>query len=102
MYAVCVTVWVKIGCEEDFVVATLANARATRREPDNVRFDVLRHTEEVGRFFLYEVYKDEAGFRAHQQTEHYLKWRETVADWMERKRDGQRHESIFPKTEADW
>ena len=100
MYVVCVTVWVVPGHEEEFIRATEANHRGTRQEPGNVRFDVLRAQDDPGRFFLYEVYRSEEDFRAHQQTGHYLAWRETVADWMARKREGVKHASLFPADAA--
>ena len=55
--------------------------------------------DEPTKFFLYEVYRDEAAFKAHQQTEHYLTWRQTVADWMAQPRQGVKHSSIFPTSE---
>lgn len=81
----------------EFVEATLANARATRKEPGNARFDVLRHTADPNRFFLYEAYRDEDAFKSHQQTPHYLAWRETVAPFMAVPRVGDRHTSVFPE-----
>jgi autoinducer 2-degrading protein len=101
VFVVCVTIWVRDGRAEDFIRATLENARGTRREPGNVRFDFLRSTEDPNRFFLYEAYRGEEDFRRHQQTEHYLCWRETVADWMAQPRQGARHASLFPD-DPDW
>ena len=97
MYVVCVRVQVVPDRIDDFVEATLANAAATRREPGNARFDVLRHATEPDRFFVYEVYNDEAGFTTHQQTDHYLRWKETVAPMMAVPRIGDRHVSLFPE-----
>ncbi|MGC8834609.1 MAG: antibiotic biosynthesis monooxygenase [Armatimonadota bacterium] len=96
MYVVCVTVHVKPEHVSDFIEATLENARNTRKEPGNVRFDVLQAEDPKTRFFLYEVYKSPEDFAAHQQTEHYLRWRAKVADWMAEPRQGVRHYSIFP------
>lgn len=100
MFVVCVTVWVKPGHEQDFVKATEENHRGTRKEPGNVRFDLLQAAEEPGRFFLYEVYRDADGFAAHQKTPHYLAWRETVAPWMAQPRQGVKHHSLLPTDEA--
>jgi len=97
MYVVCVRVEVKPGHEEDFIRATKANHEGTRTEPGNVRFDVLQRIDEPHKFTLYEVYKDEAAFRAHQQTPHYLTWKETVAPWMAVPRVGEKHRSLFPE-----
>ncbi|MGQ9697184.1 MAG: putative quinol monooxygenase [Armatimonadota bacterium] len=96
MYVVCVTVYVKPENVKDFVEATLENARNTRQEPGNVRFDVLQAVEPETQFFLYEVYRSPEDFAAHQQTPHYLKWKETVAPWMAQPRQGVKHNSIFP------
>jgi autoinducer 2-degrading protein len=101
MFVVCVTVFVKGNDLEDFIRATLENARQTVREPGNVRFDVLRCNDDPGRFFLYEVYRSEDDFKNHQRTAHYLAWREAVAGWMARPREGVRHTSLFPD-DAGW
>ena len=101
MYVVCVTVFVKPENVNDFIQATKDNAGNTHNEPGNVRFDVLQAVDEPSRFFLYEVYRAEEDFKAHQQTEHYLRWRETVADMMAQPRQGVKHYSVFP-SDGDW
>jgi len=100
MFVVCVTVHVKMGHVQDFIEATLDNARHTRREPGNVRFDVLRAVEPPTQFFFYEVYRTPDDFKAHQQTDHYLRWKAVVADWMAQPRQGVKHQSLFPPDEA--
>ena len=95
MYVVSVTVHVKPEHIEPFIQATLDNARHTRHEPGNVRFDVLRAEEEPARFLLYEAYQTKDDFGKHQQTEHYLRWKQTVADWMAQPRQGVKHQSLF-------
>ena len=95
MYVVCVAVHVKPESAGSFIEATLDNARNTRREAGNLRFDLLRAQDDPNRFTLYEAYRSPEGFTAHQQTAHYLRWRETVADWMAQPRRGLKHNSIF-------
>src|SRR5436305_9973050 len=95
MYIVAVTVFVKPETIDPFIQATLVNARSTRREPGNMRFDVLRAEDDPTRFLLYEAYKTKKDFTAHQQTSHYLAWKSTVADLMAQPRQGVRHHSIF-------
>ena len=102
MYVVCVTVKVKPGQEEDFLAATRENFVGTRKEPGNVRFDVLRGDEDPSLFFLYEAYRSKDDFTAHQKTPHYLKWKETVADWMAEPRKGVKHSSVLPESPEDW
>ncbi len=101
MYVVCVTIQVKPGMTSQFSEATLENARQTRLEPGNLRFDVLQAEEDTNRFFLYEVYRQKDDFAAHHKTEHYLRWRETVVNMMAAPRQGVKHFSIFPG-EDDW
>ena len=95
MFVVAVTIHVKPEFIEAFKSATLDNARNTRREPGNVRFDVLQAEDNPGRFLLYEAYHSKDGFAQHQQTAHYARWKEAVADWMAEPRQGVKHRSIF-------
>ncbi len=95
MYVVSVTVYVKSDQVDSFIEATLENARNSRNEPGNVRFDVLQAEDDPTRFLLYETYLSKNDFIEHQKTEHYLRWKETVADWMARPRQGVKHHSIF-------
>lgn len=101
MYIVCVTVHVSPEHAQDFIRATLENARQSRlTEPASVRFDVLQAESDPAQFFLYEVYREKDGFARHQQTPHYLKWKETVAPWMAVPRQGVRHVSLFPEEDG--
>ena len=95
MYVVCVTIFVKPPAVGAFIDATLDNARNTRQEPGNVRFDVLQAEEDPARFMLYEAYRSQDDFARHQQTEHYLRWKQAVAEWMAQPRQGVRHHSLF-------
>lgn len=95
MYVVAVTVFVKADRVEEFIQATLENARHTRKELGNVRFDVLQAEDDPARFLLYEAYRSQDDFTAHQKTPHYLAWKQTVADWMAQPRQGIKHHSLF-------
>ena len=95
MYVVSVTVHVKPEFVPQFIEAILDNARNTRTEPGNVRFDVSQAEDDPRRFLLYEVYRSKDDFAAHQKTPHYLRWRDTVADWMAQPRQGVRHRAVF-------
>jgi len=90
-----VTVYVKPDEVDSFIDATLENARNSRKEPGNIRFDVLQAEDESSRFLLYEVYQTKDDFAKHQQTEHYLRWKQTVAEAMAQPRQGVKHNSIF-------
>lgn len=100
MYVVCVTIHVKPEFTEAFKEAIRLNHEGTRLEPGNLRFDVLQQNDDPAHFFLYEVYKSENDFKAHQQTPHYLTWRETVNDWMAEPRQGVKFTSLYPSDDA--
>ena len=95
MYVVAVTVFVKPPFVRPFIEAALDNARNTRKEPGNLRFDVSQSEEDPSRFLLYEVYHTKDDFAKHQQTEHYLRFKNGVADWMAQPRQGVRHTAVF-------
>lgn len=82
MLATLVYVNVKPECVEAFKEITCYNHDNTRKEPGNIRFDVLQSNNDPTQFVLYEVFRDENAAAAHKETEHYLKWRATVADFM--------------------
>ena len=67
------------GASRGVCRASLENARNTIQEPGNLRFDVLQQADDPDRFVLYEVYRDEAGAKAHKETPHYARWAEAVA-----------------------
>ena len=102
MYVVCVHVHVMPEHREEFIEASLENARATIEEPGNLRFDVNQQADDPNRFVLYEVYRNASGMEAHKQTVHYAKWRDTVAPWMAEPRQGVKHLSLFPDSPAQW
>jgi autoinducer 2-degrading protein len=96
MYVVCVTVKVKPGMGEAFLEEACKNREGTRTEPGNVRFDVLKLATPPGegdieQFFLLEVYRAPEAFAEHQQTPHYLTFRDNVAEMMAEPRQGVRY-----------
>ena len=95
MYAVAVTIHVLPDRVAEFLPVMLENARGTRAEPGNVRYDVLQAKDDPAHFMLYEVYLSEEDFAAHQQTPHYLKWRDTVNPMMAERRQASRFFSRF-------
>ena len=95
MYVVCVTIFVKPEFVRLFIDSTFDNATNTLKEPGNLRFDVLQADDDPHRFFLYEVYKTKENFVEHQQTEHYARWKNTVAEWMAQPRTAVKHIPLF-------
>lgn len=94
MHVTVVDVHVKPEHVADFIEATRVNHLASVREPGNLRFDVLQSPQEPGRFLLYEAYAS-AKAAAHRQTPHYIRWRDTVMDWMAAPRVGVPYMGLF-------
>ena len=76
------------------------NSGRSRKEPGNLRFDVMRQNDNPLRFALYEVYRDEAAFKAHQQTEHYARWRREIDDLLAAPRTSDKFASVAPEPYA--
>jgi len=102
MIVTTVTVYVKPENIDDFIEATIENHEASIKEPGNMRFDVLQSMTDPTRFLLYEAYQFEEEAAAHKKTEHYLKWKKTVASWMAKPRQGIPHQVICPKDRSKW
>ncbi|MBR2621698.1 MAG: antibiotic biosynthesis monooxygenase [Clostridia bacterium] len=67
---------------EEFKQITVYNHENSRKEPGNIRFDVLQDNNDPTKFVLVEVFADAEAAAFHKTTEHYNKWRETVAPYM--------------------
>ena len=82
---------------ESFIQASTEKHLNSVKEPGNLRFELLRSDDDPARFVLYEAYENETVAAAHKETAHYLKWRETVAPWMARPREGIRYTGLQPE-----
>ena len=102
MIVTCVHIHVKEEFVEQFKEASLKNHLGSIQEEGNYRFDVLQDLENPNKFLLYEVFDSPEAVIAHKETEHYLKWRETVDDWMAERRKGIRYEIIAPTEPKLW
>jgi autoinducer 2-degrading protein len=85
-----------------FIRASEVNQLESVKEPGNLRFDLLQDVNDPNKFTLYEAYESEEAARAHKDTPHYQKWRDTVAEWMDRPREGVKHLIISPKDKSEW
>ena len=66
--------------------AIVDNARLSlETEPGCHQFDVCRDPADPSVFFLYELYDDEAAFRTHLRTPHFLQMDAATAGWVESK-----------------
>jgi autoinducer 2-degrading protein len=102
MIVTLVHVWVKEPFVEDFIRATVENHENTVKEPGNLRFDILSDASDKTKFVLYEVFESEDAILAHKNTSHYMKWRDTVSEWMAQPRQGVRHHVVRPTALSSW
>ena len=100
MYHVVVRMEAKAEKAEALVELATYNSGCSRKEPGNLRFDVMRQADNPLRFALYEVYKDEAAFKAHQQTEHYARWRREIDALLAAPRSSDKFTTVAPNPYA--
>ena len=81
MLVLMVTVKVKPGRREEFMEVIKEDQLSTStKEEGNFQFNVVQDNDDPDRFFLYEVYRDNAALEAHRAAPHFLKYREATAD----------------------
>lgn len=102
MIVTCVEVFVKKERVDDFITAIVDNHENSIKEPGNLRFDVLQSKGDPTKFMLIEAYESEESAKAHKDTAHYLKWRDTVGDWMAKPRVGTPCNVIAPTDRNRW
>lgn len=100
MFIVLVYVHVKNEFIDEFKQLTLYNAQNSVKEPGIARFDVIQQTEDPSRFILVEVYRNSEAAANHKTTDHYLTWRDKVADMMAEPRQGVKFINVFPDEEG--
>ena len=93
------TVMIKVKEEniQDFIIATIENHEASVKETGNRRFDFLQSVNDPTIFMLYEAYNSEEDAKEHKNTSHYKKWKETVAPYMAKPREGIKYLAIRPE-----
>ena len=97
-----VHVWVKPEHIDDFIQASTENHENSIQEPGNLRFDLVQDANDNSKFVIYEAYESDQAAAAHKETAHYLKWRETVANWMAQPRKGEKHHILAPQDRSLW
>jgi len=100
MLIVHVHVHVKPECVEAFKQATRLNARWSLLELGVLRFDVLQQQDDPTRFVLVEAYRTPEAALAHKETDHYARWRDTVAPMMATPRSSVKYSNVFPSSQA--
>jgi len=100
MFIAHVFVQVKKEMIEEFKSATIENAQNSINEPGVARFDFIQQQDDPTRFVLVEVYRTADDPAKHKETEHYKKWRDTVADMMAEPRSAIKYFNILPGEEG--
>jgi len=81
MYVIAVNFEVKPDKVDEFKDLITGHAgRTLEREPGCRQFDVSQDPANAQRFFLYEVYDDEAAFQAHRNTPHMAETGKKIPD----------------------
>ena len=96
MIATLVHVHVKPEFIQSFIEATRENHKNSIKEKGNFRFDILQDAQHPTKFVLYEAYESDQAASAHKETAHYAAWRDAVAPWMAKPREGVKHAMLFP------
>ncbi|EEC43818.1 predicted protein, partial [Phaeodactylum tricornutum CCAP 1055/1] len=55
----------------EFLAMIQANAEGSRKEPECLRFDVIRSQDAQNKFFFYEIYKNPDSINHHKAQSHY-------------------------------
>ncbi len=96
MHIVLVEIKVKQECVDDFIAATIENAKNSRLESGVMRFDFIQQKDDPYKFSLIEVYVEADDQLKHRETDHYKKWRDTVEPMMAEARKGTKFINISP------
>ena len=96
MVIVHVHIHVKPEVLDDFIEATIENARDSLREPGIAQFDFIQNLDDPTKFVLIEVYRTPDDPAAHKETAHYNIWREKVANMMAEPRRSVKYANVFP------
>ncbi len=100
MMIVHVDIHVKPESVNEFVPATIENARASVKEPGIARFELIQDAKDPTHFVLVEIYRKPEDRAAHRETAHYTKWRDRVADMMAEPRTSVEFHGVYPGDEG--
>src|SRR6185295_8883769 len=97
MMMIIVSLHVKPERLDDFLELVTFNAAESRKEPGNLRFDVVRAVASPTRFSLYEVYEDDPAVQAYQATAHYARCRAEIEGLLTTSRLSEKFASVRPE-----
>jgi (4S)-4-hydroxy-5-phosphonooxypentane-2,3-dione isomerase len=94
MVVLAVTWMAKTGRENDVISVFSKLTEESRKEPGCTIFQVHRHKTEPRRFFIYELYKDDAALEAHRTTPHFLQYARKELPKIADRVEGQLYEPL--------
>ena len=71
MFVQFVHINIKPGNLDAFLHAIRINHEGTRKEPGNIRFDLLGDPDDEYSFSIYEVFQSETALEDHRRSKHY-------------------------------
>ena len=102
MLVLMVNIKVKPGLRDEFIAAIREDGEGTTtKEEGNLHFSAVQESDDPDRFFLFEVYRDEAALEAHRRTAHFLKYREATAGLLAEETVRREGTNVFPD-DAGW
>lgn len=102
MNVLLVTIKIKPERREEYMAEMLLNAKGAREdEPGCLRFDVVQDAQDPNTIHLYEVYRDEAAFAAHQASPQFQRMQAATGDWRDGAPTVHRGTNVAP-TDEDW
>ena len=67
---------------EKYIEAIKENGASSVKEPGCRQFDIVVLPSDPNHFLLYEVYDNEAAYKAHRETDHFKKYAATTANMV--------------------
>ena len=74
MVVLAVTWMAKVGNESAVASIFAKLTEESRKEPGCTMYQVHRHKTDPRRFFIYEMYRDEAAFTEHNESDHFKRY----------------------------
>lgn len=97
-----VTVQVKPEHVGEYLAAVRHDAEHSEAdEPGCLRFGVVQDRDDRNRFYLYEVYRDEAALEAHRQSPHFKLYAEKTSGWLDAPAERRFGRNLIP-ADANW
>ena len=101
MFSIFVTINVKSEHVEEFAEVSLGDAQGSVRDESGCyRFDMHQDGEIPTRFYLYEVYRNEAAFQAHLETSHFKEWVAVAKPMFDGEAEKVTMKTIFPSDDG--